>query len=70
MRVTGVNLAMTAEGDLQAVGLRPLAMAERWSAKQTLYRIDMDKIDHRILTLLEEDARLSFAELGEIVSLS
>jgi len=30
----------------------------------------MDKIDHRILTSLEEDARQSFAELGEQVGLS
>ena len=30
----------------------------------------MDKIDHRILTLLEDDARQSFAELGEQVALS
>ena len=30
----------------------------------------MDKIDHKILTLLEEDARQSFAELGERVALS
>ena len=30
----------------------------------------MDKIDHQILTLLEEDARQSFAELGERVALS
>jgi Lrp/AsnC family transcriptional regulator, leucine-responsive regulatory protein len=34
------------------------------------YRNDMDKIDHRILTLLEDDARQSFAELGEQVALS
>src|SRR5882724_2980531 len=31
---------------------------------------EMDKIDHRILTLLEEDARQSFAEIGEQVALS
>jgi Lrp/AsnC family leucine-responsive transcriptional regulator len=31
---------------------------------------EMDKIDHRILTSLEEDARQSFAELGEQVGLS
>src|SRR3982074_2020912 len=31
---------------------------------------DMDKIDHRILTSLEDDARQSFAELGEQVGLS
>ena len=31
---------------------------------------DMDKIDHRILTSLEEDARQSFADLGEQVGLS
>jgi Lrp/AsnC family leucine-responsive transcriptional regulator len=30
----------------------------------------MDKIDHRILTALEEDARQSFADLGEQVGLS
>jgi Lrp/AsnC family leucine-responsive transcriptional regulator len=30
----------------------------------------MDKIDQKILTFLEEDARLSFAELGERVGLS
>ncbi len=30
----------------------------------------MDKIDHRILTCLEEDGRQSFAELGEQVGLS
>ncbi len=30
----------------------------------------MDKINHRILALLEEDARQSFAELGDKVSLS
>jgi Lrp/AsnC family leucine-responsive transcriptional regulator len=30
----------------------------------------MDKIDHRLLTTLEENARLSFAELGEQVGLS
>ncbi len=30
----------------------------------------MDKIDHRILTALEEDGRQSFAELGEQVGLS
>lgn len=30
----------------------------------------MDKIDHRILTALEDDARQSFAELGEQVGLS
>jgi Lrp/AsnC family leucine-responsive transcriptional regulator len=30
----------------------------------------MDKIDHRILTSLEDDARLSFADLGEQVGLS
>src|SRR3981081_1918761 len=30
----------------------------------------MDKIDHRILTSLEDDARQSFAELGEQVGLS
>jgi len=38
--------------------------------KNPLYRDDMDKIDHRILTLLEEDARQSFAEIGEQVALS
>ncbi|HEY6483909.1 MAG TPA: Lrp/AsnC family transcriptional regulator [Steroidobacteraceae bacterium] len=30
----------------------------------------MDKIDHKILTLLENDARLSFAELGVRIGLS
>jgi Lrp/AsnC family leucine-responsive transcriptional regulator len=30
----------------------------------------MDKIDHHILTLLEDDARLSFAEIGDQVGLS
>ena len=30
----------------------------------------MDKIDHHILTLLEDDARLSFAEIGDRVGLS
>jgi len=30
----------------------------------------MDKIDHQILTLLEDNARQSFAELGEQVALS
>ena len=30
----------------------------------------MDRIDHRIVTLLEEDARQSFAELGQQVGLS
>ena len=30
----------------------------------------MDKIDHRILTSLEDDARQSFAELGDQVGLS
>jgi Lrp/AsnC family leucine-responsive transcriptional regulator len=30
----------------------------------------MDKTDHKILTFLEEDARLSFAELGEQIGLS
>lgn len=30
----------------------------------------MDKIDHRILTALEDDGRQSFAELGEQVGLS
>jgi Lrp/AsnC family leucine-responsive transcriptional regulator len=33
-------------------------------------RNDMDKIDHRILTSLEDDARQSFADLGEQVGLS
>jgi Lrp/AsnC family transcriptional regulator, leucine-responsive regulatory protein len=35
-----------------------------------MYRNDMDKIDQRILTFLEENARQSFAELGEQVGLS
>lgn len=35
-----------------------------------LPRNDMDKIDHRILTALEDDGRQSFADLGEQVGLS
>jgi Lrp/AsnC family transcriptional regulator, leucine-responsive regulatory protein len=30
----------------------------------------MDKIDHEIVRLLEDDARMSFAELGQKVGLS
>ena len=70
MRVTGVNLATTLNGDWQVVGLELVTMAGHRSAEGALHRNDMDKIDHRILTLLEEDARQSFAELGEQVTLS
>src|SRR5215475_13204499 len=35
-----------------------------------IYRNEMDRIDHHLLTLLEEDARQSFADLGEQVGLS
>jgi Lrp/AsnC family transcriptional regulator, leucine-responsive regulatory protein len=70
MRVTGVNLATTLNRDRQVVGLELGTMAEHRPAEGPLYRNDMDKIDHRILTLLEEDARQSFAELGEQVALS
>ena len=70
MRVTGVNLATTANGDFQVDGLELVTVAERMPARERLYRNDMDKIDHRLLTLLEDDARQSFAELGEKVTLS
>ena len=70
MRVTGVIFATCPNSDSQAVGLELVTMAEQGPAERGLYRNDMDKIDHRILTLLEEDARQSFAELGEQVALS
>jgi Lrp/AsnC family leucine-responsive transcriptional regulator len=70
MRVTGVNPTMTPSSDWQANGLELVTMTGHESAKWGLYRNDMDKIDHRILTLLEDDARQSFAELGEKVALS
>jgi Lrp/AsnC family transcriptional regulator, leucine-responsive regulatory protein len=70
MRVTGVIFATASNGDWQVVGLELVIITEHGPAKGPLYRNDMDKIDHRILTLLEEDARQSFAELGEIVALS
>src|ERR1700753_66238 len=69
-RVTGVILATTPASDFQTDGLKCPSMAEHRPARAASYRNDMDKIDHRILTLLEEDARQSFAELGEQVSLS
>src|ERR1700748_1232363 len=69
-RVTGVILATTPDGDLQADRLTLVTVAERQPAKGRSYRNDMDKIDHKILTLLEDDARQSFAALGEQVSLS
>lgn len=68
--VTGVILAMNPNGDLQADGLDSGILKGQWSIKGPVYRNDMDKIDHRILTLLEDDARQSFAELGEQVALS
>ena len=70
MRVTGVNSATCPICDIQSDGLDLGTMEERGPAGCPLYRNDMDKIDHRILTLLEDDARQSFAELGEQVALS
>jgi len=70
MRVTGVILATRPKGDAQADGLILGTIAGQRSPKGPVYRNDMDKTDHRILTLLEEDARQSFAELGEQVALS
>ena len=70
MRVTGVIFATWQNCDIQADGLELGTMGEHRPAKSASYRYDMDKIDHRILTLLEEDARQSFAELGEQVALS
>jgi Lrp/AsnC family leucine-responsive transcriptional regulator len=70
MRVTGVIFATQMTGDFQVNGLQSGVRVEHWSAKKPLYRDDMDKIDHRILTLLEDDARQSFAEIGEQVALS
>jgi Lrp/AsnC family leucine-responsive transcriptional regulator len=70
IRVTGVNFATCPNGDGQAAGLDLVTIPEQGPAKGRSYRNDMDKIDHRILTLLEDDARQSFAELGEQVSLS
>jgi len=70
MRVTGVNLDTTVKSDFQVDGLEMGTIAGHRPAKGRSYRNDMDKIDHRILTLLEDDARQSFAELGEKVALS
>src|SRR4051812_18715230 len=70
MRVTGVIFATCPDCDIQADGLELDTMGGRGPAERPLYRNDMDKIDHRILTLLEDDARQSFAELGEQVALS
>jgi len=70
IRVTGVIFATHPLSDFQADGLNLGTMAEQQSADRHSYRNDMDKIDHQILTLLEENARQSFAELGEQVSLS
>lgn len=70
MRVTGVNFATCPICDNQSDGLELGSMKEHRPAESRLYRNDMDKIDHRILTLLEDDARQSFAELGEQVALS
>jgi Lrp/AsnC family leucine-responsive transcriptional regulator len=69
-RVTGVILATCRDSNAEAGGLDLITIAERGPAEARSYRNDMDKIDHRILTLLEEDARQSFAELGEQVALS
>jgi len=70
MRVTGVNFATCPICDIQSYGLDLGTIEERGPAGSPSYRNDMDKIDHRILTLLEDDARQSFAELGEQVALS
>jgi Lrp/AsnC family transcriptional regulator, leucine-responsive regulatory protein len=53
-----------------ANGLSWSNTVEQSSVKNAAIGNDMDKIDHRILTLLEEDARQSFAELGDQVGLS
>jgi Lrp/AsnC family transcriptional regulator, leucine-responsive regulatory protein len=70
MRVTGVIFATCPSCDFQANGLELGTIGGHEPVKGPLYRNDMDKIDHHILTLLEDDARQSFAELGEQVSLS
>lgn len=70
MRVTGVIFATPTVGDNKANGLKSGDIVERASAKIPYTRNDMDKIDHHILTLLEDDARLSFAEIGDQVGLS
>jgi Lrp/AsnC family leucine-responsive transcriptional regulator len=68
--VTGVILATRPKSDIQANGLKSGNAVERSSVKNPQTGNDMDKIDHHILTLLEDDARQSFAELGDQVGLS
>ncbi len=70
MRVTGVIFATPLVGDNKVDGLKSGNTVERTSVKSPYTRNDMDKIDHHILTLLEDDGRLSFAEIGDQVGLS
>jgi Lrp/AsnC family leucine-responsive transcriptional regulator len=70
MRVTGVIFATPTVGDNKVDGLRSGNTVERTPVKSPYTRNDMDKIDHHILTLLEDDGRLSFAEIGDQVGLS
>jgi Lrp/AsnC family leucine-responsive transcriptional regulator len=68
--VTGVILATPTRDDNKADGLKSGNAVERTFVKNPYSGNDMDKIDHHILTLLEDDARQSFAELGDQVGLS
>ncbi len=70
MRVTGVIFATPSIGDSKADGLKSANPVEQLPVKSPYTRNDMDKIDHHILTLLEDDGRLSFAEIGDQVGLS
>ncbi len=51
-------------------GLQSPARVEQWSSVNGWCRTTVDKVDREILALLEEDARQSFADLGQKVGLS
>jgi Lrp/AsnC family leucine-responsive transcriptional regulator len=73
MRVTGVIFTTTAAIAIRRIGLNSRDIVERSSGRSLIHgtkSTDMDKIDHRILASLEQDARQSFADLGEQVGLS